>query len=1647
MRERAIAFVAELKRRRVFRVLVAYVLVGFTVAEGADIFFPALGFPEWSVRLVVVLITLGLPVALGLAWVFDVVPDPGAVADEVRRAEGTASAPRAASAAIDAAARWTLIQDLFAQALDAPEDERESLLVAAARSDPSVADEVRSLLSAHRDAGPLDALQDRVLASVGGSAPSVEGLEGETVLHYEVLERLGGGGMGVVYMARDTRLDRIVTLKFLSAHLLRSDEAKQRFLIEAQAAAALDHPNLCTIHEIGETPGGLLYIAMAYYDGESLHRRIGRTRIPVDDALDIAAQMCRGLAAAAANDIVHRDIKPGNVMLTSDGTVKIVDFGLAKRRDGSITQTGALMGTVSYMSPEQTRGELVDQRTDVWSVGVVLYEILTGKRPFRGGSDQAIIHAILNTDPTPAGTVAPDLSPGVCGILERALRKEPALRYPDASSLLADIERLLADPESRSVGEASPTLPAEGERRLVTVLACTISGFETILDTLEPEVADQRLAMLRGSVQRTVEDYGGVLNDFTEDRLVALFGVPVTHEDDALRAVRAALELRIERSADDDVELRLALGSGQVVIRATEDPEHPYRVGGDVAREVSRLAAEAEAGEVLVAGELARAVSPFMEIDARPGLEFSGATGPVPVVTILSESEVDSRIDASLPGTLTRFVGRGDELSLLVRTLENTNASGGRLASIVGDAGVGKSRLLHEFRTMLADDSIRYVQGRCQAHRSLTPFLPFIECVKAMLGLNRVSPEQAHDQVVVRTIALSSDLEIYVPLLLHLLAIDSEEHPIPDYLVGEDLRAALAEALVSFFTVGSRGQPLVLLLEDWHWSDTGSDDVLNQLAEMIPSYPLLVVLTSRPQADDYRPAPRGQVHLDLAPLETTSAVEVMRAALGARLPADLAERIGEKTGGNPFFIEELCHTLLEDGTIVVEGGTARVEGSLERVAIPDTVQAVLKTRLDRLDPEAREVLRSASVIGRHFGLQLLSRVVPSASRLQSALDKLRSSGLIQRTGLVPEPTYAFKHALTLDVTYDSLLERQRRERHRLVGEAMEELYAGRIDEFCDRLARHFAGAEDWNRAIGYGLAAAERAASLWRLDEAVSALERTRDWIERCGDPDQVRDRRLVELLLEEERHLETLGRRERQQVAIDRILELLPPEPSGERARTLVRQGELSTLLGDDVSATAALTEAIEVAEACAAHEERILAVRALGHRYWRHGMYEDAVGPLTEVVEYDRLGAPGTLLLRDLINLGRVLRELGRWDEAIAIGEEAQAMARGSGNQVDQIYSANYLGHLYRAMGRPEDALAAFERGSAIGRAAHLPVRLTFNLLAQAALYMDLAQIDESRAMYDEAIETARRAARADNLAAGLVLYADALMTLGQASEASPLYEEAVAILDTLAQDRVLADSLGKLAKAREHAGESSAADTWARARQLKHTLGDDVGVLQATEHEARLRDHDPALMRRLQSSALDLAVRLEDHAAEARIRNSLAITAWKSGDLAEARREYENAADLLRASDRSDGLGVVLNGLGAVLTRLGEHTAAEAVLREALEANRAFEQADREADTLSALGAVARAEDDPARAYDWYQLCLDLRRGTGDRTGEGWAMYRLAELSEAAGTSERAGVFTIEALTIAREIGDEALIKACSELAVADGIRLPAARTSTN
>ncbi len=364
------------------------------------------------------------------------------------------------------------IRRLFDEAADLAPDERASYLGREC-SDVELRHEVLTLLEAldHKAGEVRDVLEQMFLdAPLAASTSASHDMTGRTLSRYQVQELLGRGGMGVVYKARDMKLNRTVALKFLPAHLSLENDAKARFTHEARAASALEHPNICTVFDIDETEEGRLFIAMPFYGNETLKTRIMRGPLPPAEALDFAIQMAEGLKTAHDAGILHRDVKPSNVMVTGHQRVTLVDFGIAKVQDVSLTQAGTTMGTAAYMSPEQARGEEIDHRTDLWSLGVVLYEMLSGEQLFRGSHQQAIIYRVLHEHPEPLAQLTPTLPSGLDAVVDRCLQKRPDDRYASAALLLADLhdvrQRFLSgDPPSRHRG-SPPARSSAGTTRV-----------------------------------------------------------------------------------------------------------------------------------------------------------------------------------------------------------------------------------------------------------------------------------------------------------------------------------------------------------------------------------------------------------------------------------------------------------------------------------------------------------------------------------------------------------------------------------------------------------------------------------------------------------------------------------------------------------------------------------------------------------------------------------------------------------------------------------------------------------------------------------------------------------------------------------------------------------------------------------------------------------------------------------------------------------------------------------------------------------------------------------------------------------------------------------------------------------------------------
>jgi serine/threonine protein kinase/tetratricopeptide (TPR) repeat protein len=1552
------------------------------------------------------------------------------------------------------AEQWEHVQRVFAAAIDCDRRTLDQLLDREC-SNVELRHEVESLLEAHHRAGPMDRLVADLAPAITqarSSIPSISsvlGWEGQSVGHYRVLEALGSGAMGVVYKAHDERLGRHVALKFLPRHLDARPEAKRRFLLEARAAAQLDHPNICAVHEIGETPAGQLFIAMPLYNGETLLSRLMRGPLPCEDAIAVTLQIASGLRQAHEHGIVHRDVKPSNVMLLSDGTARVLDFGVAKVEDVAITDGDLVPGTVAYMSPEHALGRDLDHRADVWSLGVVLYEMLTGARPFQGNSRQALIDAIVSRDPEPTSAWRSDLPAAVDNVLRRALARRPDERYGSMSALIADLSAL-AEPSGsavRAVGSwTSPRTPradearaiaAGAERRWAAVVVSTLSGYSALVEQLTPADVETLLAGLRRSAAEIVQRHGGIVNHAIADEIVSLFGVPIAHEDDDLRAVRAAIALReqeIAPGASTPVRIQSGIHIGLLVAqRLTDDPRR-YAVSGAPAQMAARLAALAGADQILVSPECHRLIAPFVDSQPCPPLSLQASGGTVSPFLVIGDSGLQTRLDAAERADLTPYTGRDAELASLLGHLQQAHSGQGRVTIVVGEPGAGKSRLLYELRQRVGEAGARILQGRCRPPGRMAPCVPFVEILLDALSLpRRVRPDYSADDVIGRARALDASLEPFVPLYLHLLSLDSEVVPLPKHLQGEHLRAALPEALAALMVALARHATTLILLEDWQSADEASRDALRRLVEVVDSHALMVVVTSRPEPGALTGLADGASRIQLLPLPGDATAAIMRAALRVDRVSDaLAARVHERTGGNPFFLEQVCRTLLEEGAVAMRDGEAVAASGVEVLRLPDTVQAVIRARLDRLDQDSRDVLRVASVIGREFGHVLLGDVLGPGANPSSALERLKSSGLIQQTAVLPEPMYRFRHVLTQEVAYDSLLERQRRSLHEVVGRAIERGDTNSGSDLAPLLAHHFAHAGMWREAVQHGRRAVERAASLSQFADALTLLERVRGWMAHLPD-DGARTDTLVDLLLHEDRLSETLGRRGRQQQIAEELIALLAPRgPSASLAQAYLRQGDVATLLKRFDAAARTLSTALRLSRELGDVALECNALRSIGLLHWHQGRHADALDVAGRALAIARESGDDLMVAGDLANIGMILKGMGDYPGALASLEEALSIPALGQNPSKLLYALHTLASVHRSLGDLDRALVYLHRCDEIALVNLLHIPRSFHLTAIAHVYLQQGRVEDALGTYRQAVELSQRAGHADGHAQSERALGEVLFGLGREADALPYLRHAAQLFAQLEDREAEAEILGRAAVILERLeSPRGAAEAWQTVRSLRNALGDARGELDALEGVARTArrasaspdDAIPAF-----HAALTLATTIGDKAREVALHNTLGILEWQRAGYPEALEHYEAALRLVRDQDDRVHEGLLLNSLGVTLNRLHRHDEARTALEESVALNR--ERGDRllEAHALAALGDVWRARGRPDTAASCFEQSLALRRTLGDRPGEGWMLLRVAETRAPAPDAQE---MARAAMAIARAIGEPRLIDACAQV----------------
>jgi class 3 adenylate cyclase/tetratricopeptide (TPR) repeat protein len=668
----------------------------------------------------------------------------------------------------------------------------------------------------------------------------------------------------------------------------------------------------------------------------------------------------------------------------------------------------------------------------------------------------------------------------------------------------------------------------EGERKLVTVMFCDMEGFTPLSEMIGIEEAYSIMDQVYEILIHKVHDYEGTVNEMTGDGIMALFGAPIALEDAPQRAIRSSLSIHRELTKFSDklkqdkkdflpVKMRIGIHTGPVVVGTVgNDLRVEFKAVGDTVNLASRMEGQADPGTTYITEDTFKLTEGLFRFEALGEKEIKGKKEPVSVYRPIAPSTSRTRFDVSAERGLTPFVGRERELELLIDGFERAKEGRGQAFSIVSEAGIGKSRLLYEFRKAVASADAMFLEGRCLSYSSGVAYHPVIDILKANFDIRQGDGDSEIREKVKRGLKIIElDEASSLPYLLELFSVkDSGIDKIP--MSPEAKKDRIIEAINRITLKGSQIRPLILAYEDLHWSDKSSEEVLKYVLESIPGARVLMIFTYRPEFVHTWGGKSYHNQINLNRLSNRESLSMVTDLLNTEyLDSDLEELILEKTEGVPFFIEEFIRSLNDLKLIEKKHNKCSLAKDIQDVTIPSTIHDVIMARVDSLLEGAKEVLQTGSTIEREFTYELMKRVkgLPE-QELLSHLSVLKDSELLYERGIYPETTYIFKHALTRDVIYESILTRNKKNLHEKIGNAIEKLYADRIEEQYDLLAHHYALSEHWEKAVRFGRLAAEKAHKLSQFQQAVAIYEQTAEWLLNLPE-DKIRQESLVDIQLE----------------------------------------------------------------------------------------------------------------------------------------------------------------------------------------------------------------------------------------------------------------------------------------------------------------------------------------------------------------------------------------------------------------------------------------------------------------------------------------------------------------------------------------------------
>jgi class 3 adenylate cyclase/tetratricopeptide (TPR) repeat protein len=856
----------------------------------------------------------------------------------------------------------------------------------------------------------------------------------------------------------------------------------------------------------------------------------------------------------------------------------------------------------------------------------------------------------------------------------------------------------------------------EGERKQITILFADIKGSTTLIEDLDPEDAELRLRPALDAMINAVHRYEGTINRVQGDGIMALFGAPLAHEDNAVRAAYAALEMQkgVRAACDADIAIRVGLHAGEVLVRAIHnDLSVDYDAIGPTVHLAARMEQMASPGAIYCTANVMRMAEGFVDAQPLGRVPVKGLQQPIDLFQIVGHTSARTRWEVTAARGLTQFVGRKGELAQLRRSLKFTAAGRGQLVAVIGQPGTGKSRLVHEFLQSPELSDWTVLKTAAAAYRRGTPYLAISNLLRSWCEIpEQVLSAEAKRRLQDKLGALGEGLPSYLPALQSLLDLPVEDADWPT-LEPEVRRRRIMSTVKDLVLRGAAIRPLLLWFEDMQWTDAETRTLLEGLVESIEASRLLILLTCRPEYEHKWASKSCYTAMHLDPLENDAADALVRVLLGNDATnEELRALIVERTEGTPLFIEETIRTLVESGVLRLQASGYELTRELREIRIPESVQAVMAARIDSLAPERKKLLQMASVIGPEVPIMLLREIVDFAEpELQNRLADLQAAQFLHETPSAASLQLKFRHALMHEVAYGSLVSGKRQMLHARVLRAMESQSQKNPQEFVERLAHHALNASLWNEAVLYLRQAGDKAVELSAYREASAFFGSALQALTHLPqDSDRIRQgidlrlslRTVFGATAEYDRLEGCLAEAEALATSIDDR----PRLAAINVARTFVHnwRGELDSSIQCGVRARS-------IAREIGDNAVGVTASFYLGQAYMWRGDFRHSVALLEDNLDWikgplrhQRIGTTGTGSVLWLGMLGASQARLGNFPQAIAAAREACLIADEVRRPYDIALAYWWAGFIFSHKGDVQPALASLEHGFHVCRSSQV-------------------------------------------------------------------------------------------------------------------------------------------------------------------------------------------------------------------------------------------------------------------------------------------------------------------------------------------------------